>query len=101
MNESKTWGELNDSKTWGELNDAKTWGELNDAKTQGDLNESKILAKYIADTIYDDIPSSVVDVTKKSFLDLLGVLLATGTLGEGCQPFVNLAIAERGKEEST
>ncbi len=65
------------------------------------MNESKTLATYISDTNYDNIPGSVLDITKKSFLDVLGVILAAGTLGEGCQPFVNLAIAERGKKEST
>ena len=65
------------------------------------MNPSLILAKHIADTDYDDIPNHVVDITKKSFLDGLGVILAASSLGEGCKQFVNLAIAEGGKEEST
>ena len=65
------------------------------------MNLSLILAKNIADTNYDNIPSHVVDITKKSFLDGLGVILAASSLGEGCKQFVNLAVAEGGKEEST
>ena len=65
------------------------------------MRESRILAEHIAHIHYDDIPSSAVDVTKSSLLDGLGVILAAGTIGEGCQQFVNLAIEESGKEEST
>jgi 2-methylcitrate dehydratase PrpD len=65
------------------------------------MNESLTMAKHIAGIHYDDIPASAVDVTKKSLLDGLGVTLAAGTLGEGCQHFVNLAVAESGKKEST
>ena len=65
------------------------------------MDLSLALAKHVADVDYDDLPSQVVDITKKSFLDGLGVILAASRLGEGCKPFVNLAIAEGGKEEST
>ena len=43
------------------------------------MNSSLILAKHIADTDYDDIPSHVVEITKKSFLDGLGVILAASS----------------------
>lgn len=65
------------------------------------MNESLTLAEHIASTRYDNIPSSAVDITKKSLLDGLGVMLAAGTMGEGCQQFVSLAIAGGGKKEST
>ena len=65
------------------------------------MNESLTLAKHIADINYDHLPSNVLDAAKKSFLDALGVTLAAGTLGEGCKAFVDLAIAEGGKKEST
>jgi 2-methylcitrate dehydratase PrpD len=65
------------------------------------MNESLTLAKHITDIGYDDLPSNVLDAAKKSFLDALGVTLAAGTLGEGCKAFVDLAIAEGGKKEST
>lgn len=59
------------------------------------------IAKYIAETDYDDIPSNVADVTKRSFLDGLGTMLAATGLGEGCKEFANLAIEGGGKAEST
>lgn len=65
------------------------------------MNESYMLAKYIVDTGYNDLPSDVVDITKKSFLDGLGVMLGASGLGEGCQQFVSLAEAMGGKAEST
>lgn len=65
------------------------------------MNESLTLAKNITEIKYDEIPSHVVGITKKSFLDTLGVILAAGTLGEGCQAFVDLARASGGTKEST
>lgn len=65
------------------------------------MRESLALAEHIARTRYEDIPASAADVTKKSLLDGLGVTLAAGTLGEGCQSCVSLAMEGGGKEEST
>lgn len=65
------------------------------------MKESLALARYIADTCYDDIPENVLEVTKRSVLDALGVTLAAGSLGDGCRQFVNLAIAAGGKPESS
>jgi 2-methylcitrate dehydratase PrpD len=65
------------------------------------VGASLTLAKHINAVNYDDIPTHVIDVTKKSLLDALGVTLAASTLGEGCRAFVDLAIAEGGEKEST
>jgi 2-methylcitrate dehydratase PrpD len=65
------------------------------------MKESLTLAEHIAHIHYDDIPTSAVDVTKRSLLDGLGVMLAAGTMGEGCQQFINLAMAGGGEKEST
>jgi 2-methylcitrate dehydratase PrpD len=65
------------------------------------VGESLTLAKHITAVNYGDIPTHVIDVTKKSLLDALGVTLAASTLGEGCGAFIDLAIAEGGKKEST
>ncbi len=65
------------------------------------MNESLTLARHIAATSYDDLPSNAIDAAQKSFLDALGVTLAAGTLGEGCKAFVDLAMAGGGKREST
>jgi len=64
-------------------------------------SESLALARNIVDIHYDDIPRSVLDITKKSILDALGVTLAASSLGEGCKQFIDLAIAQGGKREST
>lgn len=65
------------------------------------MKESLKLAEHIASVHYDEIPTNAADVTKKSLLDGLGVMLAAGTMGEGCQQFVNLAMAGGGEKEST
>ena len=65
------------------------------------MGESLILAEHINRIQFDDIPSNAVEVIKKSLLDGLGVLLAAGTMGEGCRQFVELAIEGGGKTEST
>jgi 2-methylcitrate dehydratase PrpD len=65
------------------------------------MNLSLRLANHIVTTEYDDLPRHVVNVTKNSLLDGLGVILAASGLGEGCRPFVDLALKERGKKEST
>ncbi|HEY31831.1 MAG TPA: MmgE/PrpD family protein [Dehalococcoidia bacterium] len=65
------------------------------------MDESLVLAKHISNIRYDDIPHSAVNITKKSLLDGLGVTLAAGTMGEGCRQFVDLAVAEGDKKEST
>lgn len=67
----------------------------------GTMNESQVLARNTADVRYADIPALAIDAAKRSFLDALGVTLAAGTLGEGCRAFVDLAMSEGGKEEST
>ena len=59
------------------------------------------LSKAIASVGFADLPSETVDVTKKSILDTLGVIVAASTLGEGCQKMVELAMEGGGKEEST
>ena len=63
------------------------------------MNESLTLAKYIVDTDYGDIPSSAADITKKSLLEGLGVMIAASGLGEGCRQFVDVAVAGGGKPE--
>ncbi len=65
------------------------------------MNESQVLARNIAETTYEDISAVAIDAAKRSFLDALGVTLAASTLGDGCRPFVDLAMAESGVEEST
>ena len=46
------------------------------------MNESAILAKYVANTVYEDLPEKAVEMTKMSLLDALGVTLAASGLCE-------------------
>ncbi|MBI5439892.1 MAG: MmgE/PrpD family protein [Deltaproteobacteria bacterium] len=65
------------------------------------MNASAALARHVARTRFEDLPPAVVEVTKKSILDAVGVSLAAGTLGEGCKAFVDVARAAGGRGEST
>jgi 2-methylcitrate dehydratase PrpD len=65
------------------------------------IDADTILARYIADTNYNDLPAKVIDVTKKSLLDGLGTMIGASGLGEGSKQFANLVIAGGGKPEST
>ncbi|MBI5031585.1 MAG: MmgE/PrpD family protein [Chloroflexi bacterium] len=65
------------------------------------MNESQILANHIANTCYEDLHDNAIQVAKKSLLDALGVMLAASTLGEGCKQFLDVALAEGSKPEST
>lgn len=50
---------------------------------------------------YDDIPPEVVETTKRSILDSLGVILAASTQGAGCQEVVEIIREAGGAAEST
>jgi 2-methylcitrate dehydratase PrpD len=49
------------------------------------------IARHVVGTGFDDLPPHVVDVTKRSLLDSLGVTLAASSLGEGVSAFADLA----------
>lgn len=65
------------------------------------MNASAKLARYVADSCYDDITREATAAAKWSILDALGVTLAATTLGDGCRAFVELAIAEGCQGSST
>ena len=65
------------------------------------MNESAMLAKYVADTVYEDLPAKAIEMTKMSLLDALGVTLAAGGLCKECSAFVEIALEGGGKKEST
>lgn len=50
------------------------------------------LAKFIAETQYEDIPKEVFETQKKSIVDGIGITLGAATLGDGCREFVELAV---------
>lgn len=59
------------------------------------------LAKNMLDVRFEDVPREVREITKRSILDILGVIIAGSELGEGCQEIVNLIKQMRGRKEST
>ena len=65
------------------------------------MNESSTLARYIRETLYENLPAIVVETTKMSLLDALGVTLAASGQCSECRAFVDLAIESDGKKEST
>ena len=66
------------------------------------MDSSYALAKNIVNTKYEDLPAEVVEVTKNSILDTIGVILAASTLGEhGVKEIVELVKEGGGTEEST
>jgi len=66
------------------------------------METSDLLAQNIVDTRYENLPAEVIEVTKKSILDTIGVTLAATTLGEnGVKEIVDFVKEGGGKEEST
>jgi 2-methylcitrate dehydratase PrpD len=65
------------------------------------MKESVILAEYVANTVYEDLPEKALEMTKMSLLDALGVTLAAGGLCTECKAFVEIAMESGGKKEST
>lgn len=66
------------------------------------METSHVLAQYIVDAKYEGLPPEVIEVTKKSILDTIGVILAATTLGEGrVEGIVDLVREGGGKQEST
>lgn len=49
------------------------------------------LAKFVAETNYEDIPLWVIETQKKSILDSIAITLGAAALGDGCRSFVDLA----------
>lgn len=52
---------------------------------------SRRIARHVVATGFDDLPALVVEVTKRSLLDAIGVTLAASSLGEGASAFADLA----------
>jgi 2-methylcitrate dehydratase PrpD len=63
--------------------------------------ESLALARYVAQTRFEDLPADVVTMTKRAILDAIGVSLAASGLEPACTPFIELAIETGGPGEGT
>jgi 2-methylcitrate dehydratase PrpD len=62
---------------------------------------SKALAAFVAGTRYEDIPQHTREMTKRCLLDGLGVSLAATGLAPVCRPFIEYAVEQGGRPEST
>jgi 2-methylcitrate dehydratase PrpD len=62
-------------------------------------NVSQLIAEHVSRVTYEDLPSNVVEITKLSILDGIGVILGASGLAPECRPFVDTSIG--GKPEST
>lgn len=79
-----------------------TVAKAEDGTTQAaDRDVGFDLAENIARIGYDDLPAQVVDVTKKTLLDTLGVIVGGSGAGAGVAEIVDLVRDGGGKPEST
>jgi 2-methylcitrate dehydratase PrpD len=62
---------------------------------------SEIFSKYASELLYKDIPGEVREVTKRSILDSIGIIIAASTQGVGTRELVELIIAAGGRTDST
>lgn len=62
---------------------------------------SQALASFVANTRYENIPLHTREMAKRCLLDGLGVSLAATGLAEVCRPFVQFAVEQGGRPEST
>jgi 2-methylcitrate dehydratase PrpD len=62
---------------------------------------SERLAQFVAETRYTDLPARTIQMSKRCLLDAIGVSLAASGLGEGCETFAQLAVAQGGKPTCT
>lgn len=62
---------------------------------------SQAIARNIVQTRYDDLPADVREVTKRSIIDTLGVMLPPTTLEKACIALYKLVKEAGGKKEST
>jgi 2-methylcitrate dehydratase PrpD len=70
-------------------------------KPDPDSGESRALAEFVARTRFEDLPAHVVEMTKRSILDAIGVSLGASGLEPACRPFVDMAIEAGGAPQAT
>jgi 2-methylcitrate dehydratase PrpD len=59
------------------------------------------LARHVVETPWEALPPETARAARRSLLDAIGVTLAAGTLEPACRPFVESAIADGGRPESS
>ncbi len=65
------------------------------------LEISRSLAAFVVGTRYEDLPQHTRDMAKRCLLDGVGVSLAATGLANVCRPFIELAVEQGGRSEST
>lgn len=65
------------------------------------MDITRALVENIINTNYEDLPSEIVEKTKRQILDILGVMFPPSTLEKGCQIVQDIAKEENGSPEST
>lgn len=71
-----------------------------ESKADPRSGESLALARYVANTRYEDLPADVVAMTKRAILDAIGVSLAASGLEPACKPFIDFALESGGPREA-
>jgi 2-methylcitrate dehydratase PrpD len=62
---------------------------------------SQALASLVANTRYENLPQRTREMAKRCLLDGLGVSLAATGLADVCRPFIEFAVEQGGRLEST
>jgi 2-methylcitrate dehydratase PrpD len=70
-------------------------------KENGKRDAAFDLAQYVVSTSYNDLHSSLIDITKKCILDTIGVAIAASGLEPAAKEIEILAKDGGGKPEST
>lgn len=66
-----------------------------------DTDLSLILARFAAETRYEDLPAAAVEAAKKSILDTLGVMLGASGMEPAVRPIIDLVTESGGKPEAS
>ncbi len=62
---------------------------------------TRTVSQNIVRTDYTDLPPAVIEATKRSILDIIGVMLPSSTLEQACIALAKITKEQGGKEEST
>jgi 2-methylcitrate dehydratase PrpD len=65
------------------------------------IDSVEAFVRFACKTRFHDLPSEVIDVTKRAILDTLGVAMAASGIGDGCNEVVDFAMSQAGRPEAT
>ena len=64
------------------------------------MDSSQVLARYVAELKFDDLPASAVEATRRNLLDTVGVAIA-GAMAPGCREVVRMVLDNYAGSQST